>query len=232
MRLNPRLAIGTLVRRYKRFLADVATPDGVVTMHCPNTGAMTGCDAPGSEVWYSVSDNPKRKYACTLEVVIADGQRIGVNTMRANGLFREALETGNLAGFENSRILRAEAGIPDSTGRFDFLLDECGGRRYVEVKNLTLAGGRGLGLFPDAVSERALKHVRALMRRTACGDGAALVFCVQHTGVERVTTADEVDPAYGAALRQAVKSGVGVFAFACRIERHEILMAHALPVEL
>ena len=230
--MNPQLAVGTLVRRYKRFLADVATPDGVVTMHCPNTGAMTGCDAPGSEVWYSVSDNPKRKYACTLEVVIADGQRIGVNTLRANGLFREALETGNLAGFESSQFLRAEAGIPESAGRFDFLLDERGTSRYVEVKNLTLAGDRGLGLFPDAVSVRALKHVRALMRRAACGDGAALVFCVQHTGVERVTTADEVDPAYGAALRQAVKSGVGVFAFACRIERYEILMDAALPVEL
>jgi sugar fermentation stimulation protein A len=233
MKLEPPLASATLIRRYKRFLADLDTADGPLTVHCPNTGAMRGCAEPGSEAWYSTSDNPKRKYPHTLEVVASAYGRVGVNTARANQLIGEALAAGALAPLENLTLLRSEAIIPDESGRFDFLLeDEDGLPCWVEVKNMTLCDEKGRGSFPDAVSERALKHVNALVRRVRAGERAALVFCVQHTGVLKATLADEIQPDYGTAVRTAAEAGVAVLAFGARIERDEIKVDAELPVDL
>ncbi|MFK7913718.1 MAG: DNA/RNA nuclease SfsA [Pseudomonadales bacterium] len=206
----------TLVRRYKRFLADVELADGqTLTAHCPNTGAMTGCNEPGSAVWLSRSNNPKRKYAHTLEQVASRHGLVGVNTALANRLVKEALEQGVIAELRDYPQWRSEAPIPDGTGRFDFLLH---GHRsapdcYLEVKSVTLAVGDGLGLFPDAVSARARKHTLALTQVARAGKAAALLFCVQHSGIERVAPADQVDPEYGAALREAAAAGVTVIAY-------------------
>ena len=233
MILDPPLAVGTLVRRYKRFLADLTTADGPLTVHCPNTGAMLGCAEPDSEAWFSTSDNPKRKYPHTLEVVVSANGRVGVNTARANQLVAEALSTGELAPFADVTLVRAEAAIPDESGRFDFLLEAGDGTPcWLEVKNMTLCDESGRGSFPDAVSDRAVKHVNALQRRVQAGERAVLLFCVQHTGVQRATLADEIHPAYGVAVRQAADSGVEVRAFGCRIEQGEISIDAELPVDL
>jgi sugar fermentation stimulation protein A len=235
LKIVPGLQRATLLRRYKRFLADLETPDGHrMTVHCPNTGAMRGCDTPGAEAWYSDSANPKRKYRHTLEVVVTPSGRVGVNTARANALIREALELGSLEPFSGLQILKAEAAIPDEPGRFDFLLenpDEPTGLCYVEVKNMTLCDEAGRGSFPDAVSERAVKHVRALMRRVAAGERSALVFCVQHTGITKATLADEIHSGYGEVVREAVAAGVEVHAFACQIEPDEIRVAGPIPFD-
>lgn len=233
MKLDPPLASATLIRRYKRFLADLDTKEGPLTVHCPNTGAMLGCAEAGSEVWYSRSDNPKRKYPHTLEVVVSAHGRVGVNTARANQLLAESLSAGTLASLADMTLVRSEAAIPDEPGRFDFLLkDGAGLPCWVEVKNMTLCDDTGRGSFPDAVSERALKHVNALSRRVQAGERAALIFCVQHTGVLRATLADEIDPTYGRAVRAAAASGVQVLAFSCLIERDEIRVDAQLPVDL
>jgi len=233
VRLTPALDRAILVRRYKRFLADLALPDGrLLTVHCPNTGAMLGCAEEGSEAWYSTSTNTRRKYPQTLEVVVSARGRVGVNTARANALVREALEGGRLCGFEGAAVLRGEVAIPDEAGRFDLLLEQDGELCYVEVKNVTLCGNGGLGLFPDAVSERAVKHLRALARRARAGDRAALVFCAQHTGITTVAPAEQIHPAYGEALRDARAAGVEIRAFGCRIEPAEILLTRPLPVRL
>lgn len=233
MKLAPALRRGILLRRYKRFLADVETgPGQVETMHCPNTGAMTGCDQPGSECWYSVSDNTRRKYPCTLEVVVTPEGAACINTGRANQLVAEALSSGRLEGFEQARLSRAEVPVPDEKGRFDFLLNRAGSDCYVEVKSVTLCRADGLGLFPDAVSERALKHVNALQRRVIQGDQAALIFCVVHTGIRRVTPAEEIDPVYADAVRQAARAGVEVRAYGCVIEPDEFRLQTPLPVSL
>ena len=238
MKIAPGFQRATLLRRYKRFLADLETADGNrMTVHCPNTGAMRGCDLPGAEAWYSDSSNPKRKYRHTLEVVITPNGRVGVNTARANALIGEALESGFLEPFSGLQILKPEAAIPDESGRFDFLLqdterpDEPEGRCYVEVKNMTLCDDAGRGSFPDAVSERAVKHVRALMRRVAAGERAALVFCAQHTGITRATLADEIHSEYGEAVREAIGAGVEVHAFACHIDLDEIRVAGPIPFD-
>lgn len=233
MRFLPPLAAGRLVRRYKRFLADVETPDGVLTVHCPNTGAMTGCTEPGLEVWFSTSDNPRRKYRHTLEVVCTPAGRVGINSARANDLVAEALADGIIAELGEPAGVRREARIPGAgRGRFDFLLTGEGGACWIEVKSLTLWLGDGLGAFPDAVSERAVRHVEALVERRRAGDRAVLLFCVQHTGVEVATPADDVHPAYGAALRSAAAEGVEVLAYSCGIERDAVVLSGRLPVRL
>lgn len=233
MKFRPPLLRGRLLRRYKRFLADVETPGGEqLTLHCPNTGAMTGCTEPGSEVWFSISDNPKRKYPHTLEVVCSAHGRVGVNTARANALVEEALSEGRLPGFGQYPEIRREVAIPGDRGRFDFRLGSPQGACWVEVKSMTLCDDDGRGAFPDAVSARALRHVAALESRLQAGDRAVLLFCVQHTGVRYATAADEIDPDYGRALRRARDLGVEVLAFGCRIEREELSLSGPVPVRL
>lgn len=234
MLLTPPLSVGVLLRRYKRFLADITSAQGdPLTVHCPNTGAMIGCDLPGSEIWYSVSNNPARKYAHTLEAVVTASGVAGINSARANGLVAEALRVDrtSLPGLAKVELVRAEVPIPDGQGRFDFLLREGGQDCYVEVKSVTLCNETDTGLFPDAVSARALKHIEALRRRVESGDRGILIFCAQHSGIRRISPADEIDPAYGAALRAAQDIGVEIYGCGCRLSPEEIRIDRPLPVE-
>ncbi len=284
MKFEPPLLPGVLIRRYKRFLADVEVAGrGVVTMHCANTGAMLGCDTPGSRVWFSTSPRPQRKYAHTLEIVeTAAGKRICVNTARANAIVAEALIAGRIPELRSEHI-RREVRIPEPSageregsplarkepsageregsplarksprtmeqpspvagaprrrlihGRFDFGLygadTDQEPRTYVEVKSVTLARGC-LGAFPDAVSERARRHVEALARCVAMGYRGVLLYCVPHTGIRSVTPADDIDPQYGSALRRAADAGVEVIAYGCTVSPREIALDGALAVVL
>lgn len=232
MRFAPVLERGRLVRRYKRFLADVETDTGLMTVHCPNTGAMSGCTEPGLEVWYSTSDNPKRKYPHTLEVVCTPHGRVGVHSARANALVGEALARGRIGPLGGYATVRPEIRMPDGSGRFDFRLEGADAPCWVEVKSMTLCLASGRGAFPDAVSERARRHVEALQERRRQGDRAVLLFCVQHTGIRYATPADEVDPQYGEALRRATAAGVEVLAYGCRIQRSRMELTGPVPVRL
>lgn len=223
----PPLHQGVLLRRYKRFLADIETPDGVITAHCPNTGAMTGCAEPGRPVWYSLSDNPKRKYRATWEMVDTGQGICSVNTGRANHLVREGIETGVIGELTSAEI-RAEAKIPDGSGRFDFLV----GDAYVEVKSVTLLTTQRVGAFPDAVSTRALKHVRALQDVQSQGYRGVLIFCAQHTGIDAVRPAHEVDTAYAEGVREAIDSGVEVYAYGVSTDFSSISINRALEFNL
>ncbi|WP_341936269.1 DNA/RNA nuclease SfsA [Marinimicrobium sp. C2-29] len=227
---------GTLIRRYKRFLADVQRDDGsVITIHCPNTGSMRNCVLPESPCWYSASDNPKRKYPHTWEVATVPGGHLaGVNTGRANALVEEAIHSGVIAELQGYPVCRREVRYGQERSRVDFLLEDGDDRCYVEVKSVTLMEAPGQGLFPDAVSQRGSKHLRELMERVAAGDRAVLVFCVQHSGVEWVAPADAIDPVYGATLRRAAEAGVELLAYRAEIEpeRASIRLTHPVPVRL
>ncbi len=227
----PDLAGGTLLKRYKRFLADLELDDGsLITAHCPNTGAMTGCAEPGSRAWVSRSDNAKRKYPHTLEFVETPQGVVSVNTGRANLLAGEALRQGRvLPELSRGSAWRAEVAIPEGDGRFDFALVDEERPIYVEVKSVTLHRGDGLGLFPDAVSARALKHVQALVRRVAAGDRGVLLFCAQHCGIDRVGIAQDIDPAYAEAVEDAVARGVEVFALGCSTDLDTMEISTRLP---
>ena len=231
MDFEPPLQVGTLVRRYKRFLADVVDASGrSFTLHCPNPGAMSGCADPGSRVWYSQSNNANRKYACTLEIVeTQSGELVGVNPSRANAIVSEALAAKRIAGFDGMTVCR-ESQIPGESGRFDFRLERGDTRCYMEVKSVTLARGDGLGAFPDAKSDRARRHVASLQRMRLDGHRAILIFCVQHNGIERVTTADDIDAAYGDAVRAARQAGVEVVAFRAVVTPRALTLADPIPV--
>lgn len=238
MKFDPPFQPATLIRRYKRFLADVKLPDGSqITIHCPNTGSMLNCNAPDSRIWYSTSDNPSRKYPHTFEMIeVAGGKLAGINTGRANHLVREAIEEGVAVSLAGYRTLRKEVRYGNENSRIDLLLedhpDDPGRDCYIEVKNVTLAMEDGLGLFPDAVSTRGSKHLRELMQVAREGNRAVLFFCVQHTGIERVAPAEEIDPEYSATLVEAASRGVEVLAFQAAMDAGEIRLVREIPVVL
>jgi sugar fermentation stimulation protein A len=231
VRFPETLAPGRLVRRYKRFLADVRLPDGtVVTAHCPNTGGMLGCQEPGSRVWLSRSYSVTRKCPFTWELVeTSPGIRVGINTGRSNALVREALANGVIPELRGYPDIRAEVSLGLGQSRMDFLLS--GPRRkpcYLEVKNVTAAVAAGVALFPDAVSERATRHVGELQRLRRRGFRAAVLFCVQREDVHTVRPAEEIDPAYARALRRAASGGVQLLAYGARVSLREIALERRL----
>jgi len=233
MKISPVLERGVFLRRYKRFLADVELANGeVLTVHCANTGSMKNCLAPGTHCWYSRSDNPKRKLPGTLEIVTTPaGAMAGVNTARPNVLVREGIENGVISELQGYPTLRSEVRYGSENSRIDLLLERDTKKCFVEVKNVTLGLPLGLGLFPDAVTARGAKHLRELVAMVAAGHRAVLVFCVQHSGIERVAPADEIDPEYGRMLRTAMANGVEVLAYKCRMARGEIAIEQKIDVD-
>lgn len=220
----------TLLRRYKRFLADVELPGGeVITVHCPNTGAMTGCAEPGSRVWLSVSDSKTRKYPHTWELVETATGVACIHSARANKVVREAFVAGQIPGFGSYPSIRSEVKYGLGS-RIDLLLEGDTGQVFVEVKSVTLCTGGGRGLFPDAVSERGRKHLQELQRVAAeSGTRALLFFCVLHTGIETVSAAGEIDPRYREALIEAQAAGVEVIAWRAHVSPQGMVLERPLP---
>jgi sugar fermentation stimulation protein A len=214
-----------LVKRYKRFLADVVLDDGTeTTAHCPNPGAMLGLNHPGLGVWLSRSDDPRRKLAHTLELVEADGGLVGVNTMNPNRLAAEAISTGAIPQLADYASLRREVGY-DGDSRIDILLESPDRERcWVEVKNSHFLRQTGLAEFPDCNTVRGVKHLQALERRVEAGERAVMLFVVQATGVSEFDTADDIDKAYGPALREAAAKGVEVLVVGCALSPERIVI--------
>lgn len=240
MKYDSRLSEARLIKRYKRFMADVELADGsLITLHCPNTGSMKNCLYPGYRVWYSDSGNPRRKYPCTWEqaeipVVFNGEERLtlaGLNTGRANALVEELLLSGQVSELAGYQTHRREVRYGEENSRIDLLLQQEGlPDCYVEVKSVTLAMGNGLGLFPDAVTSRGTKHLRELTQMVADGHRSVLFFCVQHTGIDHVAAAKAIDPVYAEELQKAVAAGVEVMAWGADMSPENIGLVRRLPV--
>ncbi len=231
MNLPTPLTAGTLIRRYKRFLADVELADGtVVTAHCPNSGSMRGCATPGIPVLLSRSDNPARKLPFTWELAWINGCWVGLNTSLPNKLAWEGIENGIVTELAGYASIRGEVCYGSERSRIDLLL-EGPGLCYVEVKNVTLADN-GVARFPDAVTERGQKHLRELMAMVAAGARSVNLFVVQRADVHTVTPADDIDPAYGRLLRQAAQAGVELLAYQAHITPEAINLVRPLPIVL
>lgn len=235
MRFAVPLVRGRLIRRYKRFLADVTLADGrEITAHCANPGAMMGLAAPGNPVWMSVSTDPKRKLSHSLELVEVDfgwigPQLVGVNTAHPNRIVAEALRAGaipELAGYDS---LRPEVKY-GSASRIDFLLTSPGkADAYVEVKNVHLMREPGLVEFPDCVTARGAKHLAELANMVENGHRAVMLYVIQ-MAAERFDLARDLDPAYAAAFLKARAVGVEAYAYTCKITTDEIVLGKAVPV--
>lgn len=226
------LVQGRLLRRYKRFLADVELPGGeVITAHCPNTGAMTGCMPEGAAVWLSTSDSKTRKYPHTWELVDTPRGMACIHSALANKVVREGFENGRVKGFADYPQRRAEVKY-GAGSRADLLLEGAAGRVFVEVKCVTLCRDGGWGAFPDAVSERGRKHLRELQAVCDADTRSVLLFCVFHSGVQRVCAAGDIDPKYRDALREAMGAGVEVLAYATDVTTRGLGLARQLPFSL
>ena len=231
MRFNTRLIRGTLVQRYKRFLADVRLADGqIVTAHCTNTGSMMGCKEPGSTVYISRSDKEGRKLAYTWEMLQVNRAWVGINTMHPNRLVAEAVEAGSIPELMGYDTVRREVVTRPGT-RLDLCLKGSNGLCFVEVKNVTLAID-GVAAFPDAVSERGTKHLKELIRLRREGHRTAVVFVIQRPDCHSFRPADEIDEEYGRWLRRAINAGVEALPYRARVTPKEILLTERLPTKL
>lgn len=233
MKFEPILEPAVLIKRYKRFLADITLPDGSErTIHCANTGAMTGCATPGNKVWYSTSDNPKRKYPNSWELsATATGHRICINTARANQLAVEAIESGTIKELQGYDQLQTEVKYGNENSRIDILLNsENKPKCYIEVKSVTLLDEdeSGQGYFPDAVTTRGQKHLRELAQMAQNGSRAVLLFTVLHSGIEKVSPAHHIDANYSQLLKYAQEQGVEVLCYKAELSHHEIKLVKAL----
>lgn len=237
MRFISPLKRGRLIKRYKRFLADVELENGgKVTATCPNTGSMRGLCDPGSMVWLSESDSPMRKYKHTWELVENDAGKgqtyVGINTGHPNKIVTEAIEAKRVKPLNGYATLKREQKYGQSS-RIDILLDdEELGRAYVEIKNVHLMRKPGLAEFPDSVTSRGAKHLNELGDMVEDGHRAVMLFLIQRDDATRFTLASDIDPDYLKAYERAVSRGVEVLAYKCAMSPEEIKLSRAVPVRI
>ena len=224
---------GVLIKRYKRFLADIVLSDGeLITIYCPNTGAMRSCSASGAKIWFSDSQSTSRKYRYTWELYQGvDSSFVGVNTHAANKLVEEAILNHTIVEFDDHLGLYCEVTLPESRSRIDFMLESDLGKIYIEVKSVTYLEG-GMGYFPDAVTKRGQKHLEELIRLRQQGHRAILFFCVMHTGICIVKPAFHIDPQYALLCQEAQKAGVEFIAYTSIMNENEIKLVSPIEVRI
>jgi sugar fermentation stimulation protein A len=237
MRFCSELIPATLVKRYKRFLADVTLGDGKLsTVHVANPGAMLGLQVPGSRIWLSRSPNLKRKLPLSLELIEADfgggPELVGINTSNPNAIVAEALQAGAIEELRGYDVMRREVKYGRAS-RVDFLLQQptrpdC----YVEVKNVHLMRQRGLAEFPDSVTDRGARHLAELADVARTGGRAVMLFVIQIGSAVSFDLARDIDPAYAAAFDAARAAGVKMIAYKCSVQLDSVVLGTSVPIEL
>ena len=228
MQFTPPLQSATLIKRYKRFLADVTTDEGNdITVHCPNSGSMRGCSTPGSKVMLSTSPNLKRKYPQTLEMVREGDTWIGVNTMLTNKIVAEAILEGRIEELQGIDTLTREVTTSKSS-RLDLLLERGDEKIYVEIKNCSLVE-EGWAMFPDAVTTRGTKHLNELASLVQQGYQGVIFFLIQRMDADRFRPAAHIDPLYARTLAEVSKKGVQILAYQAEIGPESIIVQKSIP---
>jgi len=233
MKFPDPLIKATLLKRYKRFLADVRLENGdVVTAHCANPGSMIGNAEPDSEVWLSPSRNPARKLKYSWELIKVDGGLVGINTAWPNGLVEEAIKAGQVPALGAYESLRREVRYGENS-RIDLLLEGGAGRSpcYVEVKNVNLKRA-DTAEFPDAVTARGAKHLRELTQVAQGGGRAVMFFLVQRMDCDEVSIAGDIDPIYAKEFSAALTSGVEALCYCCKITTSEVVVDRHLSLKI
>ncbi|MDH3327011.1 MAG: DNA/RNA nuclease SfsA [Gammaproteobacteria bacterium] len=235
MKITQPCVEGRLIKRYKRFLADIELLDGrIITAHTPNTGSMKGCADPGSRVWVYDTQNPARKYIYSWDLVEdAEGHLVGIHTGRPNYLVREAIESGVITELQGYKCIKLEAKYFDTGTRFDLLLTghETENDCFVEVKNVTAKRSAHVAIFPDAVTKRGQKHLVMLEDAVTRGYRAAMVYCIQRDDVTSFSPAFEIDPDYANALIHASENGVEAYAYKSKISPEEVTLMKTVEVK-
>ena len=209
------LIAGVLIKRYKRFFVDIKLKNKVITAHCPNTGSMMGLLKKGNKVWFTESNNIKRKLKYTLQIIEVNKKKIGINTHLTNKIFYEALSSGKIINLEKKDILIKEKKFNLNT-RFDFFIKKKDKECFIEVKNVTLSRSKNLAEFPDAVTSRGLKHINELIVAKKRGFDIYLAFVIQREDCRKFKIADDIDPKYKKLLTFALKNKLKVMCYDCK----------------
>jgi len=229
MKFSKRLIKGKLIKRYKRFFADINIKNEIITAHCPNTGSMMGLLDQNNEVWISKNNNPKRKLKYTLEIIKTKDNLVGVNTHLANKIVYEGLSNNLINEFMNSDSIKPEVYYNKNT-RFDFLVNKNNQNHFIEVKNVTLFRTNNVAEFPDAVTSRGSKHIKTLVDAIKKGYKSYVLFLVQIQNIENFQIAKDIDKIYYENYLHAKKDGVQFLAYRCNIDTNSITIEKKLNI--
>ena len=221
MKFKERLLQGTLIRRYKRFFIEINYKKKRITAHCPNSGSMMGLLNKGNKVWFSKSKNLNRKLKYTLEMIEVDKKLVGINTLKTNKIVLEALLKKKIKSLSNFDKIKSEVKFSDKT-RFDFLISNNKEKCFLEVKNVTLVRENKIAEFPDAITSRGTKHLNELIAAKKIGYQSYLLYLIQREDCKSFKIAKDIDEEYKIAYDKALKSGVKILCYDCKLNNEEI----------
>jgi len=230
MKFKERLLQGTLIKRYKRFFVDIKYKNKIITGHCPNTGSMMGLLNKGNKIWFSRSDNPSRKLKYTLEIIEVGKKMIGINTLLTNKIVFEALSQKKIKNFVKFNNIKPEVKFSDKT-RFDFLISDNKEKCFLEVKNVTLSRKDKIAEFPDAITSRGTKHLKELIIAKQRGFESYILYLIQREDCKSFRIAKDIDEDYKIAFDKALKKGVKIICYDCKISTEEIKLNNRINYE-
>ena len=230
MKFKERLLQGILIKRYKRFFVDIKYQNKTITAHCPNSGSMMGLLKPGNKVWFSHSDDPKRKLKYTLQMINLNKSKVGINTQLTNKIILESLEKKRIKSLIKFNFIKAEVKFSDKT-RFDFLISNNKEKCFLEVKNVTLVRESNIAEFPDAITTRGTKHLNELCKAKKKGFQSYILYLIQREDCDSFRIAKDIDEEYKFAFNKALKCGVKILCYDCKLNNEEIILNKQINYE-
>jgi len=230
MRFNKKLLQGTLIKRYKRFFVDIEYKNKTITAHCPNSGSMQGLLNKGNCVFFSESNNPKRKLKYTLQIIKINKNLVGVNTHLSNKIVFESLKNKNIKNLTKYTNIKTEVKFSDNT-RFDFLISNNKNKCFLEVKNVTLLRKKNIAEFPDAITSRGTKHLKELINAKKKGYESFIFYLIQRNDCKFFKIAKDIDEEYKNTFDEAIKCGVKMLCYDCKLTNEEIIINNQIEYE-
>ena len=230
MKFNKKLLQGTLIKRYKRFFVDIKYKNKTITAHCPNSGSMMGLLNKGNNVWFSESDNPKRKLKYTLQIIVVNNKPVGINTHLSNKIVFESLKNKKIKNLIRFTNIKSEAKFSDNT-RFDFLISNNKEKCFLEVKNVTLLRQDNIAEFPDAITSRGTKHLKELIKAKRKGYESYMLYLIQRDDCNFFKIANDIDEEYKNTFDEALNNGVKMLCYDCKLNNEEIIINNQINYE-
>jgi len=230
MKFENKLLQGTLIKRYKRFFVDIKHQNGTITAHCPNTGSMLSLLKAGNKVWFSESDNPKRKLKYTLQIIEVENKLVGINTHLTNKIILESLKEKKIQDLSKFTEIKPETKFSKNT-RFDFLISSNKKKCFLEIKNVTLSRKNKIAEFPDAITSRGTKHLKELINAKKKGFESYIFYLIQRNDCISFKIAKDIDQEYKIALDEALKNGVNILCYDCKLSNEEIKLNNQIFYE-
>tara|TARA_B100000959_G_scaffold162731_1_gene170461 strand:+ start:898 stop:1593 length:696 start_codon:yes stop_codon:yes gene_type:complete len=230
MKFKVRLLQGLLIRRYKRFFVDIKYQNKTITAHCPNSGSMKGLLDVNNKVWFSKSDNPKRKLKYTIQIIEVNKKLVGINTHLTNKIVLESLKEKKIKNLTEFNNIKTEVKYSDKT-RFDFFISNNKKKCFLEVKNVTLSRENSIAEFPDAITSRGTKHLNELMDAKKKGYESYILYLIQREDCKFFKIAKDLDEEYKNTFDSALKNGVKILCYDCKINLEEIKINNQIDYE-